>query len=61
MVLVSYRLKRRSKAKGVTSLLTLTEVSKENSRDEQVVDHTCEQFMMFYMDKCIRDLVCDRK
>ncbi|XP_046451325.1 integral membrane protein GPR155-like isoform X2 [Daphnia pulex] len=54
-------LKRRSKAKGVTSLLTLTEVSKEKSRDEQVVDHTCEQFMMFYMDKCIRDLVCDRK
>lgn len=24
-------------------------------------NHTCEQFMMFYMDKCISDLVCDRR
>ena len=47
--------------KSVTSLLSLTEVSEETTRDQQVVNHVCEQFMMFYMDKCIRDLVCDRK
>nr|CAH0112507.1 unnamed protein product [Daphnia galeata] len=54
-------LKRRNKVKSVTSLLSLTEVSEETTRDQQMVNHICEQFMMFYMDKCIRDLVCDRK
>lgn len=54
-------LKRRNKLKTVASLLSLTEAGDENKRNEQTVDHTCEQFMMFYMDKCIRDLVCDRK
>lgn len=56
-----HRLKRRNKLKTVASLLSLTEAGDENKRNEQTVDHTCEQFMMFYMDKCIRDLVCDRK
>jgi hypothetical protein len=58
---IKNRLKRRNKVKSVTSLLSLTEVSEETTRDQQVVNHICEQFMMFYMDKCIRDLVCDRK
>ena len=36
----------------------VTKASKKSQ--EQALGHTCEQFMMFYMDKCIRDLVRDR-
>lgn len=31
----------------------------QTTKDQEM--HTCEQFLMFYMDKCISDLVCDRK
>jgi len=35
--------------------------SKLQTTKDAETHHTCEQFMMFYMDKCITDLVCDRR
>lgn len=60
------RLKRRHKQKKKTSMQTVPEMGSMppltvKSTHGPAMEHTCEQFMMFYMDKCIRDLVRDRR
>ena len=45
---------------AVPEMGTLPPLTVRNTHS-QTIEHACEQFMMFYMDKCIRDLVRDRR
>lgn len=38
-----------------------TTIKPSKQSQEQAMDHSCEQFLMFYLDKCTRDLVRDRR